>query len=63
MNSDDTRERGTSRREFLRRAPLMAVGAMALATLGGGLLGLTRRRQSFAPDSIFRPRDGGPAQS
>ena len=63
MDSDDTKDRGTSRREFLKKAPMGVLGALALATVGGGLLGRARRRVSFAPDSIFRPRDGGPSQA
>ena len=59
MDSKDNEGSGSSRREFLRKVPMGLLGVAALMTVGGGLLGLTRRRVSFGPDSIFRPRDGG----
>ena len=62
MDSKDNECSGSSRREFLRKVPLGLLGVAALVTVGGGLFGRARRRVTFAPDSIFRPRDGGPTE-
>ena len=59
MDSKDNEGAGSSRRDFLRKVPMGLLGAVALVTVGGGLFRFTRRRVTFAPDSIFRPRDGG----
>ena len=62
MDSKDNEGSGSSRREFLSKVPKGLLGVAALMAVGGGLFGLTRRRVTFAPDSIFRPRDGGPTE-
>ncbi len=62
MDSKDNEGSGSSRREFLRKVPMGLLGVAALMTVGGGLFGRARQRVGFGPDSIFRPRDGGPSE-
>lgn len=57
MDSEDRDGVGSSRREFLKKVPMGLLGALALVTVGGGLLGRARREVTFSHDSIFRPRD------